>query len=446
MRKIIYYLCVLASLNMSAQCIEKVWSGEQHFIAISQDGTLWAWGYNYYGQIGNGNTTYQNTPVQASLDTDWLTASAGRKHNLAIKTNGTLWAWGSDEGEALGNGTSGQYLVPTQTGTDTDWKEVSAGETASLAVKTDGTLWTWGTNTYGALGNGSGAGAVLNEPTQVGTANDWQAVSGSGQFVLAIKENGTLWAWGSNDYGQLGIGNTTPQTTPVQVGTATDWKWIDTAMSSGAPISIAMKTDNSIWLWGHDTVLQIEANIPVQFGTETDWKTISVRKDYSNRYAMFTKQNGTLWAWGSDNSGQLGNDENSHYTVPTQIGSDTDWVSATAGYQQANGTKTDGSFWAWGSTYLVNNGTSNTQVPTQHSCTSLLGLDDFVAQNALQVYPNPVTDIVNFSHEIDAEVFDMTGKNITTVNASTSLNVSSFAKGIYVIVTSEGVTKKIVVQ
>lgn len=444
MRSIIYYLCLLVSSNVSAQCFEKVFAGEQHFIGIRQDGTMRAWGNNYHRQLGDGSTVEKSTPVTISTATDWVTVSAGRKHNFAVKTDGTLWAWGSDDGEALGNGNDNYYSVPTQIGTDTNWKQASAGESASVGIKTDGTLWTWGTNTQGYLGNGSASYTELNVPTQLGTDTDWKMVSGHGQYVLAIKNDGTLWAWGSNDYGELGIGSNIAQNTPVQVGTASDWKWIDTTTSGSAPISIAIKNNNSIWIWGADNDLLIDSNLPVQLGTDTDWKTVSVKKSWGQRYVLFTKQNGTFWAWGRDNYEQLGNDYLGSFTVPTQVGIATNWIDATAGYRQSNGIKSDGTFWAWGSTYLVANG--SIPFPVQYNCMPLLSVKDWERATALQIYPNPANEIVNFSYEIDAEIFDMTGKNIMSVNASSSLDVSSFAKGIYIITTSEGIIKKLVVQ
>ncbi|MEN0081119.1 T9SS type A sorting domain-containing protein [Flavobacterium lindanitolerans] len=440
-------MSVLGAIDMSAQCISKIWSGDQHFVAIYQNGTLRAWGDNYWGQLGNGTTTHNPNPTTANYDTDWMLATAGRKHNLALKTNGTLWAWGSDENEALGNGTAGQYLVPTQIGTDTDWKAIAAGEGFSLAIKTNGTLWAWGTNTNRCFGNGASTVTTYNVPTQIGTQTDWKEISGCGQYVLAIKDNGTLWAWGNNDYGQLGIGNTITQGTPVQVGTATDWKWIDTTLSAGAPISIAMKTNNTIWLWGHDTVLEISSNTPSQLGTASDWKTISVRKNYSARYVMLTKQNGTLWAWGKDNYEQLGNLWNNNYTVPTQIGNGTNWVTATAGNYESNGITTDGQFWAWGFTSLVhNNGTAYTDAPTAYNCTPTLEIDDFETASGFKIYPNPTSGIIHFSREIDADIYDITGKKVMTLANAVTANLSALVQGIYIVKTLQGASQKLIVQ
>src|SRR5690606_25445928 len=369
MKKAIYYLCALVSLNISGQCFDKVFAGKYHFIAVSQDSTLWAWGKNDHGYIGDGTTTEKHTPVQISTETGWEHISAGRLHNVAIKSDGTLWAWGNNFDGQTGNGTSNNnVLYPMQIGIDTDWKEASAGDHGSVAVKTDGTLWTWGKNTHGYLGNGMAENYQNLVPTQVGTETDWKSVSGKDRHCLAIKNDGSLWAWGRNFYGQLGIGtsgNGTDSYTPVQVGTATDWKRVEGI----SEFSYALKENNTLWAWSSAGRLGITTTQPIQVGTHNDWKTVSVFSDGSGSAVLLTKENGTLWAWGSDYLQRLGNGtQQEDYQSPTQIGTETDWVSASIGYYQSNAIKADGTFWAWGATQLVGNGSGNIPSPTQYAC------------------------------------------------------------------------------
>ena len=152
-------------------------AGTDHTAALKSDGTLWTWGDNSKGQLGNGNTTGtdSNVPVQIGSATDWIAIAAGKDHTLAIKRNGTLWAWGRNyyivTGGQLGLGDKLNRFAPTQVGADTNWAHVAAGSYHTVAVKTNGTLWTWGENSQASLGL-----MILQKgffPTQVGTDTNW---------------------------------------------------------------------------------------------------------------------------------------------------------------------------------------------------------------------------------------------------------------------------------
>ena len=178
--KKITILLLLCSVMASAQCFKKVVSGHDHILAIGQDGTLWAWASNEFGQMGDPSYVGgSNYPVQIGA-TGWKAIAGGEKHSLAIKEDGTLWAWGKDTYSQLGNGNgNGDSPFPIQIGVESDWKEVTAGLWASAAIKTNGTLWTWGSNWYGSLGNGTSQTYESWIPQQVGTETNWKNVSGS---------------------------------------------------------------------------------------------------------------------------------------------------------------------------------------------------------------------------------------------------------------------------
>jgi hypothetical protein len=182
----------------------QVAAGNYHNVAIKSDGTLWAWGRNRSGQLGDGTNDDKYTPTQIGTGNNWAAVAAGSFHTVAVKTDGTLWAWGYNRRGQLGDGTNDDKNTPTQIGTDNDWAAVAVGQNHTLVLKTDGTLWGWGKNEFGQLGDGTND--KKNTPTQVGTGNDWDSVAAGNSHTLALKTDGTLWAWGSNEYGRLGDG------------------------------------------------------------------------------------------------------------------------------------------------------------------------------------------------------------------------------------------------
>lgn len=429
----LFFTAVLfaAAGSLSAQCFQKVIAGEQHFIAISQDGSLWGWGENSARQLGDGTITDRVQPVLISSG-NWASVSAGVTHTMAIKADGTLWAWGSNTYGKLGNGTSSNAATPQQIGTAANWKEVAAGERGSIAIKTDGTLWAWGSNNNGYLGNNTASSYETDIPVQIGTETNWHHIAGNnGRHCLAIRTDGTLWAWGRNNQGQLGDGTTTDRYMPVQIGMATDWKWIDV----NSQTSIALKNDNTLWAWGFaNTGFSVNSSVPLQVGTDSDWKTASFKKYTAAQYMLLTKTNGSLWAWGNDNFQQLGNGTNGNYSSPTQIGTDTNWADAVAGYQQSSGIKTDGTFWVWGTTNLVGDG-SAVALPTAYSCTVLGTPQNH--KEIIALYPNPVTDrlFISGMDAVSVIVFDLNGRSygLPFDRQVQSVEVSGLSAGLYIV-------------
>jgi len=308
----------------------QVASGAAFTIANKSDGTMWSWGLNgaNYGQLGLNDTVSRSSPVQIGALTTWYKIAAGDRHVLAIKTDGSLWSWGAYGSGRLGlNDAAISRSSPVQVGGLTNWYEVAAGEAHSIAVKTDGTLWAWGFNSNGQLGLGDTANR--SSPVQVGALNNWYEVAAGASFSVAIKTDGSLWSWGFNNAGQLGQNNTVARSSPVQIGALTTWYQVATSNSS----TLAIKTDGSLWAWGYNGYGQLGQNdtnyrsSPVQVGALTTWANVSAAK----LQILAIKDDGTLWAWGRSNHGQLGQNDTVNRSSPVQVGALSTWVVLSKG-------------------------------------------------------------------------------------------------------------------
>jgi alpha-tubulin suppressor-like RCC1 family protein len=334
--------------------------------------TLWAWGYNHYGQLGNGNTDDQHSPTPIGSDNDWVEIATGSHHSLALKSDGSLWAWGNSHYGQLGNGNTDDQHSPTPIGSDNDWVSVAGGYYHSLGLKSDGSLWVWGLNYFGQLGIGNTDDQ--HSPTPIGSDNDWVSVAGGYYHSLGLKSDGSLWAWGYNYHGQLGIGNTDDQHSPTPIGSDNDWVEIAT----GSFHSLALKADRSLWAWGYNHYGQLgngntdDQHSPTPIGSDNDWVEIATGRDYS----LALKADGSLWVWGRNTYGQLGIGNTDDQHSPTPIGSDNDWVSVAGGYYHSLGLKSDGSLWAWGYNHYGQLGNGNTD--DQHSPTPIGSDNDWV--------------------------------------------------------------------
>jgi alpha-tubulin suppressor-like RCC1 family protein len=322
--------------NLTDWSIVSTAGGGLFSTAIKTDGTLWTWGTNSNGQLGLGNKTNYSSPKQVGALTNWLKVSAGYSWVAAIKTDGTLWTWGLNSLGQLGLNNLTYYSSPKQVGALTNWSSVSCGYYISGAVKTNGTLWTWGYNGYGTLGYGNST--YYSSPKQVGALTNWLSVTAGYLSIFAIKTDGTLWAWGLNSSGELGLGNTTIYNSPKQVGALTNWAIINSNANNGA-FNLSIKTDGTLWSWGSNDhgnlgigVVSAPKSSPIQVGTLTNWYKISAGARAS--YGIAT--DGTAWSWGKNSDyGQLGLGNQTSYSSPKQIGSLTTWIQITGGYNFA---------------------------------------------------------------------------------------------------------------
>jgi alpha-tubulin suppressor-like RCC1 family protein len=306
--------------------------GFNYTTTIKTDGTLWSWGGNSYGQLGDNSRTHRSSPVQTvSGGTNWKLVACGSYHTTAIKTDGTLWTWGQSIYGQLGDNSTNNRSSPVQTvSAGTNWKQVAGGFNHTTAIKTDGTLWTWGGNGYGQLGDNSTTSR--SSPVQtVSAGTNWKQVA-CGQHTAAIKTDGTLWLWGRNEYGALGDNTTTNRSSPVQtVSGGTNWKQV----AGGIYHTAAIKTDGTLWTWGYNTDGQLGDNTttdrssPVQtVSGGTNWKQVAGGR--FNTAAI--KTDGTLWGWGRNTDGQLGDNSITHRSSPVQtVSSGTNWKLVAGG-------------------------------------------------------------------------------------------------------------------
>jgi alpha-tubulin suppressor-like RCC1 family protein len=355
---------------------------EQQFVTdtetidqFAKTGTLWLWGNNTYGQLADNTVAIRRSPIQTIAGgINWKRVIVDIDSSIAIKTDGTLWTWGHNAYGNLGNNTVGSpnnssnsVSSPVQTiAGGTNWKYVAGRNYAVAAIKTDNTLWTWGYNYNYVLGDGTSTSRASPVQTLIGGTN-WKQVSVGGTgFMSAVKTDGTLWTWGFNNYGQLGNGLVdtgglwqNDASSPIQtIAGGTNWKQV----TCGAGHVAAVKTDGSLWLWGFNLYGELgngnngypagttnSRSSPVQTAAGgTNWREVSAGG--TNTAAI--KTDGTLWVWGTNNGGNLANGtaaSPSWNNSPNQtISGGTDWKQAACGGSHMSAIKTNGTLWSWG--------------------------------------------------------------------------------------------------
>jgi alpha-tubulin suppressor-like RCC1 family protein len=304
-----------------------------HTTAVKTDGTLWTWGCNNAGQLGDGTFFNRVSPgTTVGGGTTWCQVSTGGIHTAAVKTDGTLWTWGYNVCGRLGDGTVTTRCSPGNVcGAGTTWCQTSTGCFHTTAVKTNGTLWTWGSNGLGRLGDNTTTNRS-SPGTTAGGGTTWCQVNASSGHTAAVKTDGTLWTWGLNQTGQLGrSGGTYSSSSPA---TVTSGGAIWCQASSGNSHGAGIKTDGTVQTWGDATAALGCGSagtgcraFPVNVtGGGTTWCSVST----GNTYMTAVKTDGTLWSWGYNAVGQLGDGTVTTRCVPvTPAGGGTTWCAVS---------------------------------------------------------------------------------------------------------------------
>jgi alpha-tubulin suppressor-like RCC1 family protein len=327
-----------------------------HTVVVRSNGSLVGSGSNFYSQLGLGDQFSRTTFCPPAEPGPWNAVWAGPTVTFARKTDGSLWASGGPNYDLLGTGVPVLGKTFARIGTATDWVHVSAGNSHAIGCRDGGTLWSWGSDTSGSLGLGSPIGTQY-VPVQIGNESGWSAVDAGYYHNLAVKSDGSLWAWGSNTNGQLGIGNTSSRSVPTRIGTLTGWRTV----SAGQYHSLSIRDDGTLWAWGRNQAGQLGTgntttqNTPVQIGVETGWAAVSAGADHS----LAIRSDGSLWAWGNNGSGRLGLNDTTNRLSPTRVGIGSDWATVEAGASHSAAVKTNGEVWVWGGNQTGQLGTAS---------------------------------------------------------------------------------------
>lgn len=323
-------------------------AGGSHTMALRNDGTLWSWGANWDGQLGDGTTIERTNPVRVQGLTNMTAVSAGMGHNVALRSDGTVWTWGGNWYGYLGDGTmENRRITPAQVQGLTNMTAVSAGRYHTVTLRNDGTVWAFGAGWDGQLGDGTMMERTT--PAQVRGLANVTAIATGWHHTVALRSDGTVWTFGAGLDGQLGDGTTNSRGTPVQVRNLTNV----IAIAAGRYHTVALRSDGTVWSWGsnwngelgHGTAgVMYHSTRPAQVRQLANVTSVTA----GDFYTVALRDDGTVWSWGLNWSGNLGDGTMTDRLTPVQAKGLTNVTGITAGYFHAVALRDDGTVWAWG--------------------------------------------------------------------------------------------------
>ncbi|HRG59249.1 MAG TPA: T9SS type A sorting domain-containing protein [Bacteroidia bacterium] len=452
--KITFSLKLLFLIITNYTMAQTIAAGGWHSLVICNDGTVKTFGENDTGQLGNGTNVDSNTPITPGLSNCAAVSGGGDQleaHSMALKDDGSVWSWGSNLYGGLGNGSTTSISTPAQVTSISNVSAISAGGWHSTALKNDGTVWTWGWNADGQLGDGTLVDKLI--PTQISGLNGVTSIKAGTYHVLVLKSDGTVWAWGDNEYGQIGNGTTiTDQTTPVQVLSGV------TKIAAGRFFSMALKSDGTVWTWGQNLYGQLGN------GTTTDSPS-PIQVSGINNVIDITcgafechviKSDETAWAWGRNTYGNLGDGTAANSSTPVQSVGLTNVVRIAAGTNFALFAKSDGTFWGCGRNLSgqLGDGTftqRNSPFQSTIMCPILfLGVENQSQNIHTKTYPNPsnsgifnveLNRINPLDNNATIQVYNSIGAIVYQLNPTNNLiqiDLSNEANGLYILSVSNG--------
>ena len=322
-------------------------SGSSHSLALDSSGHLWAWGDNWYGQLGDGTTTRRHAPVEITPDRTYTTVAAIGSHSLALDSTGHLWAWGANWYGQLGDGTTTDRHAPVAITPERTYAMVATGGIYSLALDSTGHLWAWGDNSNGQLGDGTTT--ERHAPVAITPDRTYTTIATGFRHSLALDSTGHLWAWGYNGYGQLGDGTTTDRSAPVAITPDRTYPMV----AAGAFYSLALDSSGHLWAWGDNSNGQLgdgtatERHAPVASTPYRTYAMVAAGKYHS----LALDSSGHLWAWGANWIGQLGNGTTTDRSAPVAITPDRTYTTVSTIEFSSLALDSTGHLWAWGANW-----------------------------------------------------------------------------------------------
>ena len=321
-------------------------AGGSHTVALRSDGTVWAWGFNNHGQVGDGTRTNRRIPVRVQYLSNITAIAAGNFHTVALRNDGTVWIWGLIWDHNFTDAPTRSH-TPIQVQGLSNVTAIAAGWGYTLVLRDDGTVWILGRD----LSNPFGDHSTIDHytPIQVQGLSNITAIVAGWLHAAVLRDDGTIWAWGDNWDGRLGDGTTTNRHIPVQIQGLSNV----TAIAAGYRHTVVLKNNGTVWTMGANDYGQL-GNSP------SDWDIYQTRPAQVQGlsditaitagawHAVTLRNDGTVWAWGQNWSGQLGDDTTWSRYTPMQVQNLSDVKKIVAGFGQTIAFRNDGTVWAWG--------------------------------------------------------------------------------------------------